>query len=73
MSATLGDPVLLATYGAPSRKGKGKEVASDERPLVFASFTSEPDRDDEQVTLAVQGDGVYVYEVSARSMRSDNV
>ena len=65
MSATLGDPVLLATYGAPSRKGKGKEVASDERPLVFGSFSSVPSRDDEDVTLSVQGDGVYVYEVSA--------
>ncbi|OCB87528.1 hypothetical protein A7U60_g5433 [Sanghuangporus baumii] len=65
MSATLGDPVLLATYSLPSasRKGKEKEVAEDERPLVFASFSSVPARDDEQVTLAVQGDGVYVYEL----------
>ncbi|KAL5487970.1 hypothetical protein ACEPAI_6078 [Sanghuangporus weigelae] len=65
MSATLGDPVLLASYGLPSasRKGKEKEVAEDERPLVFASFSSVPARDDEQITLAVQGDGVYVYEL----------
>ncbi|KAL5527470.1 hypothetical protein ACEPAG_6261 [Sanghuangporus baumii] len=65
MSATLGDPVILAIYGLPSgsRKGKGKEVAEDERPLVFASFSSVPARDDEQVILAVQGDGVYVYEL----------
>ena len=65
MSATLGDPVLLTTYGQPSysRKRKGKEIAPDERPLVFASFTSIPNRDEEQVTLAVQGDGVHSYEV----------
>lgn len=65
MSATLGDPYLLGTYGLPSisKKAKGKEVAFDEHPFAFASHSSVPKRDDGQVTLAVQGDGVHVFEV----------
>ncbi|EJD01356.1 uncharacterized protein FOMMEDRAFT_147908 [Fomitiporia mediterranea MF3/22] len=65
MNATLGDPFLLASYGLPSisKKGKGKEKASDERHFIFASHSSVPNSDDGQVTLAVQGDGIHIFEL----------
>lgn len=65
MSAALGDPYLLTTYGSPpaSRKGKEKEVVRDARPFVFASHCTVPKRDEGHVTLAVQGDGIHVFEV----------
>ncbi|KAH8118420.1 hypothetical protein DFH11DRAFT_1839063 [Phellopilus nigrolimitatus] len=66
MSATLGDPYLLATYALPSKsaKAKGKSVAADEHPYVFASHSAVPKRDDGQVTLAIQGDGIHVYDLA---------
>lgn len=65
MSASIGDPFLLANYSLPppSKKAKGKAVAVDERPHVLASHFAVPKRDDGHLVVATQGDGLYVLDV----------
>ncbi|KAI5123385.1 hypothetical protein M0805_006093 [Coniferiporia weirii] len=66
MSATVNDPFLLSAYSPPSstKNRKGKSVAIDERPYVFATHSAVPKREDGQVTLAVQGDGIHVFDLA---------
>lgn len=66
MSATIQDPYLLSshTVSSSAKKSKGKGVAFGERPLVFAAYSTSPKHEDGLVTLAVNGDGLHVYDVN---------
>lgn len=67
MSATIQDPYLLSSHsistGAGKSKSKGKGVAFGERPLISASYCASHKHKDGLVTLAVNGDGINVYDV----------
>ncbi|THH11741.1 hypothetical protein EW145_g480 [Phellinidium pouzarii] len=66
MSATVVDPFLLASYPFPSDKKTStrKPVVSNDYPHIFASHSAVPKREDGQVTLAVHGDGIHVFDLA---------
>ena len=65
-STTIGDPYLLAAYSLPppSKKSLGKSVAPDERPFILSSHSTGSKHEDGLLTVAVQGDGIHVLDVS---------
>lgn len=66
MAATLSEPHLLGNFFLSSKHiadRKGKGVAPDERPHIFASKCISFLHDVDEAVLAVQGDGIHIYEV----------
>ena len=66
MATTINEPHILASFSLPSRRiadRKGKGVAFDERPHVYAAQCGVLKPDEGEVVLAVQEDGIHIYEV----------
>ena len=68
MATTINEPHILASFSLPSRHRadrKGKGIAFDERPHVYAAQCGVLKLDEGEFVLAAQGDGIHVYEVRA--------
>ena len=67
MSASISDPFLLASYSLPSLPGRASANSSASKAshvLVDSQYASTSDKSHSFVSLAVQGDGVHVLDVS---------
>lgn len=62
MSASLGEPIPLASYPLPTQ-APHSAAARDDGPLVSVSHCSIPKKDDGLVTVAVRGNGIHVLNV----------
>lgn len=71
MSASINDPFLLASYTLPSLPGRASTKLSASRAshvLVDSQYASTSDKANNFVSLAVQGDGIHVLDVSFHSL-----
>ena len=67
MSASISDPFLLASYSLPSLPGRASAHSSASKAshvLLDSQYASTSDKSNNFVSLAVQGDGVHVLDVS---------
>ncbi|EPS98734.1 hypothetical protein FOMPIDRAFT_1164819 [Fomitopsis schrenkii] len=67
MSASISDPFLLASYSLPSLPGRASFKSSASKAshvLVDSQYASTSDKANSFVSLAVQGDGVHVLDLS---------
>lgn len=71
MSASISDPFLLSSYALPARSQQQSAPSTSAGPSrsLFATHTHvrATDRSEGYVTVAVQGDGVHVLDVSGHS------
>ncbi|OCH94292.1 hypothetical protein OBBRIDRAFT_770017 [Obba rivulosa] len=69
MSASISDPFLLSSYALPSRARQSSAPSTSAGPSrsIFAthSHVREGDKSEGYVTVAVQGDGIHVLDVSS--------
>lgn len=71
MSASISDPFLLSSYALSARHSRHASSSSSQQlahVLATHKHGSGSDKTDGMVTIAVQGDGVHVLDVSSQDV-----